>query len=68
MKTLQQPAQETVYNADGSLAGLASWNRYRCQMSGCTGQRVPVKWPDGQVTRPCSKGLFSRPDGAFQIG
>lgn len=26
-------------------------------MEGCNGRRLGVKWPDGRVTYPCTKGL-----------
>lgn len=58
----------TVYSADGSAKGVAKAGGYRCQMEGCTGKRLAVKWPDGTVTRPCTKGMLTRPDGSLQIG
>lgn len=27
-----------------------------CQMEGCTGMRMHVRWDDGSTTYPCSKG------------
>lgn len=61
-------AAVAVYNADGSIKGTAKPHGYRCQMDGCTGKRLVVKWPDGKVTRPCTKGMFTRQDGNWQIG
>lgn len=29
----------------------------RCQLEGCSGVRVTVRWSDGTITYPCSKGL-----------
>ncbi len=62
------PAQTVVYSLDGGVAGVAKSRGYRCQMEGCRGLRLVVKWPDGQTSRPCTKGMFTRPDGELQIG
>lgn len=56
-----------VYSNDGTQVGVNSTSAYRCRMEGCTGVRITVKWPDGQITRPCTKGMFTRPDGHRQI-
>lgn len=37
----------------GTVIGGYTW----CQMEGCRGVRVWVRWKDGRVTKPCSKGL-----------
>ncbi|MEJ6002498.1 hypothetical protein [Paucibacter soli] len=59
----------SVVSRDGLTTGVASnLAGYRCQMEGCTGRRLVVKWPDGKSTRPCTKGMFTRPDGNLQIG
>lgn len=56
-----------VYSRDGSLRGEAKAPGYHCQLEGCRGLRLAVKWPNGKVTRPCTKGMLTRPDGALQI-
>lgn len=43
--------------------GTATGSTHKCQMSGCTGVRVTVKWPNGTFTYPCSKGLLPFLDG-----
>jgi len=43
--------------------GTATGATHKCQMEGCSGVRVAVKWPDGHVTYPCSKGLLPYLDG-----
>ncbi len=49
-----------IYARDtDSDPGVATGSTHECQMEGCSGVRVTVKWPDGKVTYPCSKGLFS---------
>jgi hypothetical protein len=35
----------------------------RCQMEGCNGLRISVRWADGKHTFPCSKGLLPYKDG-----
>ena len=32
-------------------------NSMLCRMEGCTGRRMYVRWDDGVVTFPCSKGV-----------
>lgn len=67
-RNMSKSQSTSVFNKDATIEGKAGASRYRCQMEGCTGQRMTVKWPDGKVTRPCTKGMFTRPDGAWQIG
>uniref|UniRef100_A0A6H1ZUX7 Uncharacterized protein n=1 Tax=viral metagenome TaxID=1070528 RepID=A0A6H1ZUX7_9ZZZZ len=46
-----------VLTRDGKTRGLCTGAQYRCQLAGCTGLRIVVRWPDARCTRPCSKGL-----------
>jgi hypothetical protein len=39
----------------------------RCQLEGCNGMRIIVKWPDGKVTHPCTKGMVQISENAWQI-
>jgi hypothetical protein len=39
----------------------------RCQMEGCNGVRLYVRWRDGHQTRPCSKGCEARANGDLEI-
>lgn len=48
-----------VLSRDGTEVGEVRGRR-RCQMEGCTGIRIRVKWADGKVTFPCSKGMKVR--------
>lgn len=60
-----------VYNREGTEFGLATGGAARsrrCTMEGCLGVRYGVRWPDGELTYPCSKGLIDRDDGSFQLG
>lgn len=39
-----------------------------CRLEGCTGRRLGVRWSDGHVTWPCSKGLGPGPEpGSYRI-
>lgn len=42
---------------DGALKGEVTSSSRRCQLEGCNGRRLRVKWPDGSITYPCTKGL-----------
>lgn len=57
-----------VFSRDGKEVGQTTGSTHRCQMAGCTGRRITVKWPDGKVTHPCSKGMGTQPDGSLKIG
>jgi len=46
-----------VMSRDGKITGTAPGNNKACMMEGCRGRRVFVRWPDGTVTWPCSKGM-----------
>jgi hypothetical protein len=37
--------------------GLTTGTEKHCQLEGCTGMRIGVKWPGGNTTWPCSKGM-----------
>ena len=47
----------TVVTWDGEEVGEATGGEYHCQMSGCTGMRIGVRWQDGALTYPCTKGM-----------
>ena len=52
-----------VYARDGRKSGRIVGGGDFCRLEGCTGVRISVRWPDGKLTRPCSKGLKRRKDG-----
>jgi hypothetical protein len=56
-----------VYSRDGELLGVMTGSTRSCAMGGCTGTRIYVRWPDGHVTYPCSKGLVPY-KGGWRIG
>jgi len=61
-------AADTPVRPRGSgKRGKATGNTHCCSMHGCNGLRVSVRWPDGRVTFPCSKGMTVRKDGDWKI-
>ena len=56
-----------IVSRDGLTVGIATGSTRQCTMESCRGTRVYVKWPDGKVTMPCSKGLRACPNGSYQI-
>ena len=47
-----------VQSRDGKVTGRVTSTSRRCQLEGCGGIRIGVRWPDGRLTYPCSKGLI----------
>jgi len=62
---------DKVYGSMGSkfakVAATVTGTYTRCQMDGCLGLRVWIKWPDGHVTKPCSKGIVTH-GGKHRVG
>lgn len=56
-----------IYSRTGKLKGVATGSQQTCRLSGCTGLRISVRWPDGKHTFPCSKGIVAK-RGRWQIG
>jgi len=46
-----------IISRNGSEAGKLTGGTRKCQVSGCTGICYAVRWQDGKLTYPCSKGL-----------
>jgi hypothetical protein len=51
-----------VLSRNGKIIGVPTGASYPCSLEGCTGRRIVVRWPDGRITRPCTKGLASVDD------
>lgn len=47
---------EKVFARDNE-EGKPTGGTRKCAMEGCTGLRVAVRWPKGNVTWPCTKGM-----------
>ena len=56
-----------IYSHNGRLRGVTTGAQHKCALSGCTGMRISVRWPDGKHTFPCSKGIVAK-RGRWQIG
>ena len=50
-----------------SKEGAPTGGAYACQQEGCRGRRISVRWPDGRITRPCTKGMIETQPGVWQI-
>jgi hypothetical protein len=46
-----------VLSRDGKFTGIQTGGSRQCGMESCRGIRIYVKWEDGTITMPCSKGL-----------
>lgn len=57
----------TVISRDGKDVGTVTSATRSCQLEGCRGIRIGVRWSNGQRTFPCSKGLTSVDDTTAQI-
>ena len=57
---------EKVKSSMGVETGITTGHTRHCQMHGCNGIRIDVRWPDGKLTRPCSKGMDYK-NGEWQI-
>lgn len=48
---------KTVVSPDGKQKGTPTGATRRCRLAGCNGLCIAVRWPDGRLTWPCSKGV-----------
>jgi len=51
-----------IISGDGKHVGKATGGGYACRLEGCRGWRIRVRWRDGSVTFPCSKGMLLKND------
>lgn len=56
-----------VISRTGLHTGRTTGATRRCQLEGCRGERVVVKWDDGRISYPCLKGMDTLPDGSLKI-
>jgi hypothetical protein len=59
--------RERVVSRDGKHIGMTTGSWHLCQMEGCGGRRLSVKWGDGKNTRPCTKGMDWHPRKGWRI-
>ena len=38
-----------------------------CTLTSCGGRCIGVRWPDGTLTWPCSKGCRVTPEGTWKV-
>jgi hypothetical protein len=57
-----------VISSDGKLIGKATGSEQPCRLEGCNGRRIGVRWSDGSISFPCTKGMFYNSKGDMQIG
>ena len=46
-----------VLSRDKKFLGILTGEEISCDMEGCTGVCLEVRWKDGQVSYPCTKGM-----------
>lgn len=56
-----------VISRDGKEKGVTTGGERRCQLEGCGGRRIAVRWPKGNLTMPCTKGMDTLEDGLMKI-
>lgn len=56
-----------VLSSDGTIKGKLTGGSRHCGMEGCTGKALAVRWEDGKLTYPCTKGMDFN-NGTWQIG
>lgn len=48
-----------VWNTTKTEYGIPTGSTRECKLEGCSGVRIAVRWPDGELTWPCSRGMSS---------
>jgi hypothetical protein len=56
-----------IWNAQNTAQGTFTGEERPCRVKGCRGWRVQIRWPDGSVTWPCSRGFQVQIDGSARI-
>lgn len=46
-----------VVSRDGKIKGKTTGSCNHCRLEGCNGLRLGVRWSDGKLTFPCTKGM-----------
>ncbi|MCI0564856.1 MAG: hypothetical protein MN733_40840 [Nitrososphaera sp.] len=54
---------EYVTWKDDPEPGLTTGGIRQCGLDGCRGVRIGVRWPDGKLSWPCTKGMEKTPNG-----
>jgi len=56
-----------VFGRGGTMSGHVVGYK-DCTLEGCRGRLLGVRWPDGKLTWPCSKGCEVTREGTWKIG
>lgn len=49
-----------VYSRDAKHRGKLTGSHRICGLEGCRGLQLTVRWEDGKITYPCTKGMIFR--------
>mgnify|MGYP001558136224 CR=1 FL=1 len=58
---------KAIKSVNGKEQGKVVGQGFLCRLESCGGWRVPVRWPDGKLTYPCTKGMKEVSPGVQQI-
>jgi len=58
---------DPVFSRDLSERGVRTGGYRHCQMEGCRGLRIGIRWPDGRISWPCTMSLAEGPSGGWKI-
>lgn len=58
---------DIVISRNGKSKGRMTGGVRICQLAGCTGICYAVRWTDGKLSYPCSKGLTQVTGNKFKI-
>jgi hypothetical protein len=57
-----------VWNTQQTEYGTPTGGTRRCQMEGCSGLRIAVRWTDSSLTWPCTRGMSALSEEEMKIG
>ena len=57
----------SVRSRNGKTTGRPTGGLHPCTLEGCRGSRVAVRWPNGQITFPCTRGMNATKRGDWRI-
>ena len=60
-----EPGQR-VLSRDGAESGWTTGGVRPCQLEGCGGTQIGVRWKNGKLTWPCTKGM-RKDQGTWRI-
>lgn len=67
MATRNRTDKEKVFSRNKKEMGHATGGQRACNLEGCRGVRIAVRWADGKITYPCTDGMTKREDGSWEI-